>query len=127
MSIRQKKQQPYLIADVIGLATWETVDIIHKGANYGYSEREGNERLKSNNRTEALPADDRLPMRVGDEPGTEMVKPTYPVLLYPHKPGGGDAISSGVCVRGQDRRVAGQVHLRRHHHGPHLVGRSATK
>ena len=23
---------PYLIANVIGLATWETVDIIHKGA-----------------------------------------------------------------------------------------------
>lgn len=58
---------PYLIANVIGLATWETVDIIHKGANYGYSEREGNEHLKTNNRTEPLPAADRIPVRIGDE------------------------------------------------------------
>ena len=94
-------KKPYLIVNVIGLATWETVDIIHKGANYGYSEREGNEHLKANNRTEALPADDRIPVRIGDEPGTEMVKPTYPVLLYPHKEGGGDAISSGFVYEGK--------------------------
>ncbi len=99
---------PYLIANVIGLATWETVDIIHKGANYGYSEREGNEHLKANNRTEPLPADDRLPVRIGDEPGTEMVKPTYPVILYPHKEGGGDAISSGFIYNGKIAALRGK-------------------
>lgn len=96
-----KTHNPILIANVIGLATWETVDIIHKGANYGYSEREGNERLKANNRTEPLPADDRIPVRIGDEPGSELVQPTYPVLLYPHKEGGGDAISSGFVYEGK--------------------------
>ncbi len=29
-----------LIANSIGLHTWETVNIVHKGANYGYSPRE---------------------------------------------------------------------------------------
>ena len=31
----------------IGLRTWETVDIIHKGANYGYSLREGPQQLNA--------------------------------------------------------------------------------
>ncbi len=101
-------RKPYLIANVIGLATWETVDIIHKGANYGYSEREGNEHLKANNRTEPLPADDRVPMRVGDEPGTEMIRPTYPVIIYPHKEGGGDAISSGFIYEGKLAALRGK-------------------
>lgn len=93
-------KRAYLIANVIGLATWETVDIIHKGANYGYSEREGNEHLKANNRTEPLPVDDRIPVRTGPEAGTETVKPTYPVLQYPHKEGGGDAIAGGFVYGG---------------------------
>jgi len=96
-----RTRKPILIANVIGLATWETVDIVHKGANYGYSEREGNERLKANNKTEPLPADDHIPLRIGDEPGSELVQPTYPVLLYPHKEGGGDAISSGFVYEGK--------------------------
>lgn len=101
-------REAYLIADVIGLATWETVDIIHRGANYGYSEREGKERLKPNNRTEALPADDRIPVRIGDDLGSEMVKPTYPVLIYPHKEGGGDAVSSGFVYNGPIAALRGK-------------------
>jgi hypothetical protein len=46
-----------LIANVIGLQTWETVDIIHEGSNYGYSLREGNELLKPDNTTAPLPDD----------------------------------------------------------------------
>ena len=38
-----------LIANSVGLHTWETVNIIRKGANYGYSQREGNELLKPDN------------------------------------------------------------------------------
>ena len=40
-----------LIATRIGLHTWETVNIVHKGANYGYSLREGNELLQPDNKT----------------------------------------------------------------------------
>ncbi len=39
-----------LIATSIGLHTWETANIVHKGANYGYSEREGNELLATGQR-----------------------------------------------------------------------------
>ena len=38
-----------LVADSVGLHTWETVNIVHKGANYGYSAREGNSTLKADN------------------------------------------------------------------------------
>ena len=48
----------HLIANVIGLNTWETIVIIHRGANYGYSLREGNQKLDKTNLTSALPKDD---------------------------------------------------------------------
>src|SRR5207302_1657550 len=46
-----KDRSSHLIADVIGLSTWETVIIVHKGANYGYSLREGNQQLNADNKT----------------------------------------------------------------------------
>ena len=106
--VNPKGGKAVLIANVIGLATWETVDTVHKGGNYGYSEREGNQHLKANNRTEALSADDRIPVRIGDDATTELVKPEYPVLLYPHKEGGGDAISSGFVYTGKIAALRGR-------------------
>ncbi len=50
-----------LIANSIGLRTWETVNIIQRGANYGYSLREGNEALKFDNNTTKRPEVDRIP------------------------------------------------------------------
>ncbi|HVY93642.1 MAG TPA: PQQ-dependent sugar dehydrogenase [Bryobacteraceae bacterium] len=85
----------HLIADVIGLNTWEMVDFIHKGANYGYSLREGNQKLELTNKTSELPADDRIPMMLNATETNGMVTPTYPVIEYPHEQGGGDAMSSG--------------------------------
>ncbi len=99
----------YLIANVIGLLTWETVVIIRKGANYGYSEREGNEQLlAATNRTGPIPADDRIPLRIGDEPTGEMVKPTYPVIQFGHVEGGGDAIANGLVYRGKIAALRGK-------------------
>jgi hypothetical protein len=89
-----------LMANSIGLYTWETINIVQRGANYGYSLREGNQVLGRDNKTVVLPEVDRIPVQIGDTPGTEMVAPTYPVLQYGHVPGGGDAIGSGYLYRG---------------------------
>jgi hypothetical protein len=90
-----------LIANSIGLRTWETVNIVHKGANYGYSLREGNERLQPDNKTTKLPEVDSIPVQVTDTVTNGTVTPTYPVVQYGHVPGGGDAIGSGFVYRGK--------------------------
>jgi hypothetical protein len=90
-----------LFASVVGLHTWETVDIIHKGANYGYSWREGNEQLNADNHTSKLPDPDQIPIRVSDTRTAGMVTPAYPVVQYAHVKSGGDAITSGYVYRGK--------------------------
>ena len=91
-----------LIANSIGMRTWETINIVQKGANYGYSLREGNEAMKFDNLTEPRPEIDRIPVRINATDTVDEVAPTYPVLQYPHKPGGGDAIGSGYLYRGKN-------------------------
>jgi hypothetical protein len=91
----------HLIAAVVGLRTWETVVIIHKGANYGYSEREGTQSLLSDNSLTAVPEVDTLPVRVTDTLTHGTVVPTYPVLAYGHNASGGDAIAGGFVYRGK--------------------------
>jgi Glucose / Sorbosone dehydrogenase len=90
-----------LLAAVIGLRTWETVVIVHRGANYGYSEREGNEALLSDNVTGKLPEPDTISVRVTDTITHESVTPTYPVLQYGHTAAGGVAIAGGFVYRGK--------------------------
>jgi glucose/sorbosone dehydrogenase len=89
-----------LIADSIGLHTWETVNIIHKGANYGYSQREGNEALQADNKTAALPQEDTIPVSISDTVTDGTVVPAYPVIQYGHVKTGGDAVGSGFLYRG---------------------------
>jgi len=83
------------------LHTWETVNIVHKGANYGYSQREGNEALKPDNNTGPLPEIDKIPVQIGSTVTDQVVVPTYPVIEYGHVPGGGDAIGSGYLYTGK--------------------------
>src|SRR5437667_4192888 len=90
-----------LIANSVGLHTWETVYIVHKGANDGDGEREGNELLKADNTTAPLPQVDKIPMRIGEQATGTMVVPTYPVIQYGHGPGGGDSIGSGFVYNGK--------------------------
>jgi Glucose / Sorbosone dehydrogenase len=90
-----------LIANSVGLYTWETVNIIHKGANYGYSLREGNEALQTDNHTTELPAVDKIPVQVTDTVTHGTIVPTYPVIQYGHVQGGGDAVGSGFLYRGK--------------------------
>lgn len=103
----------HLLVSDIGLHTWEEVNIIHKGANYGYSQREGNQQLLTTNLTGPLPEPDTIPhqlictgssFNVCTSSGT--IAPTYPVIQYGHGLTGqdpaiaGDAISSGYVYRG---------------------------
>ena len=97
----QNPRDNHLLASVIGLYTWETVVEIRKGANYGYSLREGNQKLEADNKVSDLPADDRIPVRINATETDGMVTPTYPLLQYGHVQGGGDAISSGYPYRGK--------------------------
>ena len=90
-----------LIANSVGLRTWETAYIVHKGANYGYALREGNELLKPDNTTGPLPAVDKIPLQVGDTPTGTLLTPIYPVIQYGHGPKGGDSIGSGFVYNGK--------------------------
>jgi hypothetical protein len=89
-----------LIANSVGLHTWETVNIIRKGANYGYSLREGNELLQADNKTAKLPTIDKIPVQISDITD-ETIVPTYPVIEYGHVSGGGDAIGAGFLYNGK--------------------------
>ena len=95
----------HLIVSDIGLHTWEEVNIIHAGANYGYSQREGNQQLFSNNSTGPLPSPDLIPVQVTNSITAGTVTPRYPVAQYGHGDAGqtgfeGDSISSGYVYRG---------------------------
>ena len=92
----------HLIANVIGLRTWETVVIIRKGANYGYSLREGPEQLNPDNTLSKPPEEDRIPVRINESNIDGAVSPRYPVIAYGHIKGtGGDAVSNGFVYRGK--------------------------
>jgi len=93
-----------LLVDDIGLHYWEEVNIVSKGANYGYPEREGNEQLfvESAGKTGSLmtppvafPDRDLLTVDGLDEP----VAPVYPAAVYSHNEG--DSIGSGFVYRGK--------------------------
>ena len=73
-----------LLAFNIGLVTWETVVVIHKGANYGYPLREGTQSMSSTNGMGPLPENDTIPVQISDTVARGTVKPTYPVIQYPH-------------------------------------------
>jgi len=92
----------HLLAASIGLHAWEAVYVVHKGKNYGYSEREGTEVLQGPDNTMAkLPAVDEIPVRISDTVSNGTVVPSYPVIEYPHTAAGGDAIAGGFVYRGK--------------------------
>jgi glucose/arabinose dehydrogenase len=90
----------HLIAANIGLFTWETVYIVHKGVNYGYPAREGTQLLQADNTTAPLPASDEIPIRISEMRNNGVAAPRYPVVQFPHTQEGGDAISGGFVYRG---------------------------
>jgi mono/diheme cytochrome c family protein len=96
-----RPREAVLLAFNIGLVSWETVMIVKKGANYGYPLREGTQSMSPTNGMGPLPEDDRIPVQISDTVTRGTVKPAYPVIAYPHAPGGGDAIANGFAYRGK--------------------------
>ena len=90
---------PRLFAFNIGLTGWETVVIVRKGANFGYSLREGPQAMTMQGMV-PVPADDTIPVQITGTVTRGTVKPTYPVIAYPHTSSGGDAIAGGFIYRG---------------------------
>ncbi len=115
-SIEGRLSMPTLLAFDIGLVTWETVQVIHKGANYGYPLREGTQSMSPTNGMGPLPEDDTIPVQISDTVTHGTVKPTYPVIEYSHnRDSGGDAIANGFIYRGKlvpalrDKLVFGDI------------------
>jgi hypothetical protein len=93
-----------LLVNDIGLHSWEEINIVTKGGNYGYSKREGNEVLivpgggktgTQSNPQVPFPETDLLTVEGLDKP----VAPIYPAAVYSHAEG--DAIGSGFVYRGK--------------------------
>jgi hypothetical protein len=94
-----------VIVNDIGLDSWEEVDIVIKGANYGYAEREGIEQLFVGGANDAKTGSRTTPPTPFPSPDTLLVggvptpvTPVYPVAEYSHRDG--DAISGGFVYRG---------------------------
>jgi mono/diheme cytochrome c family protein/glucose/arabinose dehydrogenase len=93
-------QSAQLLAFNIGLTAWESVVVVHKGANYGYSLREGPQMMSVDGMS-AVPANDVIPIQISDTVTRGTVTPRYPVVQYPHTvASGGDAIAGGFIYRG---------------------------
>jgi hypothetical protein len=114
----------HLIALVIGLHTWETVDIIHKGANYGYSLREGPQQLNGDNSLSSPPENDVIPVQIDATKTDGTVHPTYPVIAYGHSGTPASSRSRMASYTAEALCAARrQIPVRRHYVRPHLVGR----
>jgi Glucose / Sorbosone dehydrogenase len=94
-----------LIAAEIGASSWEEVNIITKGSNYGWAEREGPDQVfvggpsggKTGSRASPpvpFPTTDRLTVAGLAAP----VQPLYPAIIYSHEDG--NAVGSGYVYRG---------------------------
>lgn len=95
----------FLVND-IGANSWEEVDIVTKGGNYGYAEREGNEQffpLPYDAGRTGSQLDPPVPFteidRLTVEGLPEPVVPVYAAAVYSHRDG--DAIGSGAVYRGK--------------------------
>jgi len=98
------QSKTFLVND-IGLHDYEEINVVSKGANYGYSEREGNEQvfIADNGKTGSqmnppVPfpeKDDMLHVEGIAQP----VTPVYPAAVYSHQDG--DSIANGFVYRGK--------------------------
>ena len=94
-----------LIVNDIGFNAWEEVDLVIKGGNYGYAEREGPEQLFIGGTNSGQTGSQTSPLTPFPNPDTltvaglsAPVTPIYPAMAYSHQEG--DAMSAGFVYRG---------------------------
>jgi hypothetical protein len=97
-------QSATAIVNDIGLHSWEEINLLAKGANYGYPEREGNEQLfVSNGGLTGSQLNPPVPFPVEDFLNVNRLKqpvaPAYAAAIYSHVEG--DAIAGGFVYRGK--------------------------
>ena len=95
-----------LLANTIGLHSWESVIVVTKGANFGWAEREGPEQPFVDATNEGKTGGQLNPVVPFPSLDTivvdrlkEPVTPVYPRATYSHRDG--DAIGSGFVYRGK--------------------------
>jgi len=95
-----------MIENDIGLHAWEELNIITKGGNYGYAEREGLEQVfvgGPNNGKTGSQVTPPIPFPNPDvltvEGITKPVTPIYPAAIYSHWEG--DSLANGFVYRGK--------------------------
>ena len=95
-----------LLANDIGDQAWEEINIIVKGGNYGWGEREGQEHRFTGGPNGARTASQIDPQPPHPSPDTlvvdgldQPVKPIYPVATFSHRDG--LAVGSGYVYRGK--------------------------
>jgi len=94
-----------LIVNDIGLHSWEEVNFVTPGGNYGWAEREGIEQLLVGGANNGKTGSQTSPVTPFPTPDSltvtglmSTVTPIYPVAEYSHRDG--DAISSGFAYHG---------------------------
>jgi hypothetical protein len=97
-----------LFISEIGLTSFEEINVVHKGANYGYADREGTMQLippgtgyggrPAGWGLSPLPVPDLLPIRTNGSATPFLVPVQYPAAEYFQTEG--DAMSSGFVYRG---------------------------
>ncbi len=96
--------EPVLLVAEIGLDAWEEVNLLKRGKNYGYSEREGPEKLviSSGDPVTGPPlSPDTMLVRISNlQAASGEFIPEYPVIAYPHTAAYGDAIANGFIYQG---------------------------
>ena len=99
-------------------------NIVHKGANYGYSQREGNSCCSPTTRPAPLPDVDKIPVLVSDTVTNGTIVPTYPVIQYGARARRRRRDRQRIPLQRQgDPGAARQVRLHRHLDRADLVRR----
>ena len=89
-----------LVASICGLNTWEMITIIHKGANYGFPLREGNQAVRLDNTT--MPLRPTTGFCFGQRYGDGWYDhPDLCVVIWWHDERGGDCAGSGYLFNGK--------------------------